>query len=268
MRESNKSFVRKEDIVGKIRGQGIKEGDIMLVHSSLRSFGYVEGGAETVIDALLESVGEEGTVIVPTITAKSTDSPENPPIFDVNNTPCWTGIIPETFRKRKEAKRSLHPTHSAAAIGGLRDLIIEGHEFSESPCDKNSPYYKNAERNGYIMLIGVDQNSNTSIHSCEEIVGVPYHLQEEFTQVYITGYDGEKILVRNRLHNWNKPPTDFNKIESLLLEKSIMKIFHIGNSTIRLIKASQMFDMLIDILTKNPLFLLKNPKEYNHFKRR
>lgn len=255
-------LVRKEDIIKRIKEQGIKIGDVMLVHSSLKSFGYVDGGADTVINALLESVGEEGTVIVPTITAKSTDSPENPPIFDVDNTPCWTGRIPETFRKRLGAKRSLHPTHSAAAIGLLRDMIIEGHQDSKSPCDKNSPYYKNAIKGGYIMLIGVDQNSNTSIHSCEEIAGVPYHLQEKFTETYINGYNGEKILVRNRLHNWNKPPTDFNKIEPLLLEKGIMRIFKVGNSTIRLIKASQMFDLLIDILTQNPFFLLKDPKEY------
>jgi aminoglycoside 3-N-acetyltransferase len=259
-------IVRKWDIVSNLKEHGIKDGDVILIHSSLKSFGYVEGGAETVIEGLIESVGEEGTIMVPTITGKSTDSPENPPVFDVRETPCWTGIIPETFRRRKEAKRSLHPTHSVAAIGKRRDWIIEGHERSESPCDRNSPYYKNAMIGGYIMLIGVDQNSNTSIHSCEEIVAVPYHLQDRVTEVYITGYNGEKILVRNRLHNWNKPPTDFNKVDGLFLEKGIMKIFNIGNSTIRLIKAELMFEILIDLLTKDPFYLLKNRNSINIIK--
>jgi aminoglycoside 3-N-acetyltransferase len=119
---------------------------------------------------------------------------------------------------------------------------------------------------GYIMLIGVDQNSNTSIHSCEEIVAVPYHLQDRVTEVYITGYNGEKILVRNRLHNWNKPPTDFNKVDGLFLEKGIMKIFKIGNSTIRLIKAELMFEILIDLLTKDPFYLLKDRNSINIIK--
>lgn len=73
----------------------------------------------------------------------------------------------------------------------------------------------------------------------------------------------KKILVRNRLHNWNKPPTDFNKVDGLFLEKGIMEIFKIGNSTIRLIKAELMFEILIDLLTKDPFYLLKNRNSIN-----
>jgi len=248
----------KSDIVSGFKELGLRKGDIVLLHSSLRSFGYVEGGAETVIASLLDTVGDEGCGMVPTLTGAITDGNSNPPVFDVSKTSCWTGVIPETFRINPRAKRSLHPTHSVAAIGMKTQKLIEGHEKGKSPCDECSPYYKNAMARGYILLIGVDQECNTTIHCCEEIAGVPYHLQEDVTKINIIGYSGECITILNRLHNWHKPPTDFNKFDEILLNKHIMKITKIGYSTIRLINAGDMLDTCVDILKKNPSFLLKN----------
>lgn len=249
-----------QDLVEGFRDIGLKVGCSVLVHSSLSSFGPVEGGAHTVISALCDTVGEEGTLIEPTFTGKRSDSKEIPPVFDVRTTPCWTGIIPETFRNMEGTKRSLHPTHSVSAIGASRDFIIEGHENILTPCGEGSPFYKNSLLGGYILLIGVDQNSNTTVHACEEIVNVPYHLQKEITDISITGYNGEKILVKTRLHNWEKPPTDFNKFEDAFMEKGIMKKGRIGNSVIRLIDARRMLETAVSILKRDPLFLLCDEK--------
>lgn len=249
--------ISRGEITEGFRNAGLHTGDIVLIHSSLKSFGYVIGGVMTVINALFDAVGPEGTVMVPTLTGKYTDSSDDPPVFDVRHTPCWTGKIPETFRQLPEAKRSLHPTHSAAAIGARRDELLDGHETGESPCDKKSPYFKNAKLGGYVMLIGVDQESNTSIHCCEEVAGVPYQLQKDSADIYISGYDGEEILVRNKLHDWHKPPTDFNKFDSLFETHGIMKRIKIGNSTIRMINASNMLELAVDILNRDPFFLLK-----------
>jgi len=249
-------MIFKRDMVQGFKDLGLRDGDIVLVHSSLSSFGYVDGGADAVIDSLLEAVGESGTVMVPTLTGKSSDGKDNPPVFNVRTTPCWTGKIPETFRQRPEARRSLHPTHSVSAIGAGRGELLEGHETGASPCDRFSPYYKNAMAGGYVMLIGVDQESNTTIHCCEEVAGVPYHLQKDITDIYIKGYNGEEILVKNRLHDWNKPPTDFNRLDAVFKERGIMKIGKIGNSIIRLINAKAMVELAVDILIKNPYYLL------------
>jgi aminoglycoside 3-N-acetyltransferase len=251
--------ITKSDIADGFKGLGLSKGNIVLMHSSLRSFGYVEGGAETVIASILETVGDEGCVMVPTLTGSITDTSGNPPVFDVSKTSCWTGRIPETFRTDLRAKRSLHPTHSVAAIGmKTQNNLIEGHEKGRSPCDECSPYYKNALAGGYILLIGVDQECNTTVHCCEEIAGVPYHLQEDMAKIDLIGYSGECITVFNRLHNWHKPPTDFNKFDDILLSKHIAKISKIGNSTIRLINAGDMLDTCVGILKKHPKFLLKN----------
>ncbi|MDF2987961.1 MAG: family N-acetyltransferase [Eubacterium sp.] len=236
---------------------GVKRGDMLIVHSSLKSLGYMEGGAQGVINSILEIIGPEGTLIVPTLTGKREDSSKCPPVFNVLETPCWTGIIPETVRKLKGAKRSLHPTHSVSAIGRETDYITCGHQFTRSPCDMGSPYFLNAINNGYILLIGVDQESNTSIHSCEELAQVPYHLQKEITEAYVTGYDGEKIKIENRLHCWEKPETDFNKLDNLYMETGIMRMKQIGNAQVRYIDAGKMFTFTIDLLKKNKQFLVK-----------
>ena len=63
--------VSKSDIIQSLKELGLRQGDIVLVHSSLKSFGYVEGGADTVIDAFLEVVGETGTLVMPTLSIKN-----------------------------------------------------------------------------------------------------------------------------------------------------------------------------------------------------
>ena len=248
--------INGSELTEQFKETGLKYGDSVLIHSSLKSFGYVEGGVHTVVRSLIDTVGKEGTLIVPTLTGRREDSAVCPPVFDVLKSKCWTGILPETVRNSEGARRSLHPTHSAAALGARKEYMTSGHENSKSPCDDNSPYYKNAAAKGYIMLAGVDQESNTSIHSCEEIAGVPYHLQKDVLEISLTGYEGKKITVTNRLHNWEKPATDFNKLDELFEYKGIMKKYMAGNSLIRLINAHDMFEFTIDLLTHDPYYLL------------
>ncbi len=91
---------------------------------------------------------------------------------------------------------------------------------------------------------------------CEELAKVPYHLQKEITDMTLTGYNGEKITVSNRLHDWEKPETDFNKLDNLYRNKAIMKLGNVGKATVRLVNAAHMLDFTVDLLKKEPLFLL------------
>lgn len=256
MRGGASLSINRAELIEQFKATGLKQGDTVLIHSSMKSFGYVEGGANTVVRSLNAAIGKEGTIIVPTLTGRREDSKACPPEYDTLNTKSWTGIIPETVRNMEGAIRSLHPTHSAVAIGSRKLWVTSGHENSKSPCDENSPYYKNAVIKGYIVLAGVDQESNTSIHSCEEIAAVPYHLQKDVLDINIKGYDGSQITVTNRLHNWEKPETNFNKLDELFEKKGIMKKYMVGNSLLRLINAQDMFDFTINLLKKDPHFLL------------
>jgi aminoglycoside 3-N-acetyltransferase len=110
---------------------------------------------------------------------------------------------------------------------------------------------------GAVMLIGVDQESNTTVHCCEELAGVDYHLQDETVEIPLVGLHGERILVRNRLHNWQKPPTDFNKFDELYVARGIMKIGRVGDSVVRLINAKDMVEYSVERLTREPHFLIR-----------
>ncbi|MCX7919981.1 MAG: AAC(3) family N-acetyltransferase [bacterium] len=248
-------MITKSDIINGLQNLGLQQGSIALVHSSLRSFGYVDGGAETVIDALLESVGETGTIIVPTLTGNAQQNAIIPPVFDPINTPCWTGMIPETFRHRKQAVRSLHPTHSVAAIGNYAEYVTRNHETCETPCAMDSPYGKLVKLGGYILLIGCMHNSSTLLHLVEEIANSPYHLLPEPVDAQLIRSDGTTQIIRCRIHRWGWE-RDFNKIDSLLSDANIMHIGKIGKSTVRLIAARPMVELVLRELESDPLYLL------------
>ena len=249
------AHVAKHEIIAGLRTIGIKKGDILLAHSSLKGFGYVDGGADTVIDALLETVGNEGTVMLPTITGTREHGPDFPPILDVRNTPCWTGLIPETFRKRPDAVRSLNPTHSVSAIGAHVPLLQSDHINSYTPCDEHSPYQKNAEAGGKILFLGVDMRCSTTLHACEEIAAVPYHLQKKDTPCVVIDAEGIRHEVVMRLHSWFGPERNFPVIEDELLRRGVLKKGRIGDAVIAVMDAAPAIDFVVAQLRKDPYYL-------------
>ncbi len=234
----------------------LQTGSVVLVHSSLSRFGYVEGGANTVIDALLEVVGESGTVVVPTLTGTENHSPENPPVFDPENTPCWTGRIPEVFRNRPDAIRSIHPTHSVAAIGADALELTKAHISSVTPCDELSPYGKLAQlENGYILFLGVDHEVNTTFHHVEEVVGVDYHMQEGFARATLI-MEGKRIYRHYMLHKW-ETVRDFNVMDTIFPERGIQHTTRIGDTDIRLVEARRMVQVTVQCLKADSRILVK-----------
>ncbi len=255
-------MITKSTIVDGLRSLGIHPGDKVLVHSSLSSFGYVLGGAKTVVESLLQTVGPEGTVLVPTLTGTRKDSPENPPYFDVRNTPCWTGIISETLRKWPGAVRSLGPTHSVAAFGPDARWLLEGHENCHTPCGEGSPYVKLAQSGGKLVFFGVNLNSNTTLHSAEELAGVPYHLQSRPTRCQIVDESGKTIIRECFLHNWGYYPRRFWDMENIFLEKGFLKIGVIGRAKTMVVESGPMLDFTVTLLKMDPLYMVRYAKEY------
>lgn len=246
---------------------GVSSGVVVLVHSSMKGLGPVEGGPQAVIDALLNAVGESGTVLFPTLTGSEADSPACPPRIDLAATPCWTGLIPETARTYPGAIRSVHPTHSITAISGDATKWASGHEHGNSPCDESSPYYRLMEEGGKILLLGgVTHDSNTSIHCVEELAEMPYHLQPEPTDGVVTMPTGEQVIVRNRLHLWQDYYSDRNWERDFLPASDPLRAadaersVRIGRTESTLIDARIFRDVMVPILRQNPYFLLREPK--------
>lgn len=213
---------------------GVEAGSKLLVHSSLRSLGVVEGGAETVVDSLLDALGPAGTLLVPTLTGDEAFSPANPPTFDPAASPCWTGIIPETLRRRPTAIRSHHPTHSVAAIGAHAGYLTAGHRFSVTPCDEMSPYGRLVEfDDSYVLLIGVPHQRSTLFHYVEEMAGVEYHMQPGFAAATVV-VDGIAHTQQVMLHRYGTP-RNFDILEPLFLAQGIQRTRQVGAAEVRLV---------------------------------
>lgn len=162
---------------------GVKQGDVLLVHSSLSKLGWTVGGPVSVIDALIGIIGEEGTLIMPSFSSGNTDPVEwqNPPVpkewcsiiresmpaFHVDKTPTRAmGTIAETFRKYPNVIRSSHPVSSFSVWGRYAENITKNHKL-ECDLGEESPLARIYELDGKVLLLGVTHSSNTSIHLAE-----------------------------------------------------------------------------------------------------
>ncbi|MBT3996151.1 MAG: AAC(3) family N-acetyltransferase [Chloroflexi bacterium] len=249
--------ISSNEIHAALGDLGLPTGARILMHSSLSSFGHVDGGADAVIDAVLKAVDSSGTVVVPTLTATALHSPNDPPVFDPVNSACWTGRIPETFRKRPEAIRSLHPTHSVAAIGPDAEELTSDHTFSISPCDEKSPFGKLAQlENGYVLLVGVGYDSVTTFHHVEELAAADYHMQKGFTKATLV-IDGENIERHYMLHQWGTA-RDFNIMQPLFIERGVQKMTRIGDSEVRLLHAPSIRQITLECLRSDSRILCKD----------
>ena len=247
--------VTRWDIAEGFRDLGMAEGNALLLHSSLSSFGHVQGGADTVIEGILEAVGSTGTLLAPTLTGSEALSPENAPHIDLRSEPCWTGRVAETLRQRAGAVRSTHPTHSCAAIGARARELTQGHHLAPTPCGITSPYYRLAAARGYIALAGCRLDVCTTLHTVEELANVPYHLQTETTFGSCIDYNGGHIETPCRLHSYLGPKRDFRILEPLLLEGGFMRTALIGQSMVRLIDAMGLIEIALDALRFDPFYL-------------
>lgn len=173
---ANQKSIHKSHLLQGFAALGLREGDALLFHSSLRSFGYVEGGADTVIDGAVEAVGESGTVVVPTFVQKvngeSATYRTRHEAWDIDTSPSDVGHVTEVFRRRPEAVRSDHCCDSLAAIGADAMAAMGGHRNAGprySPWDEKafghgSPWDWLVERNALYLLMGVGFNVCSIFH--------------------------------------------------------------------------------------------------------
>ena len=251
----SKPLITAATIARDLRTLGLPTGADVLVHSSLSRIGNVEGGAQPVIDGLLDAVGPTGTVLFPTLTGSRDDGPDHPPTVDVVATPCWTGRIPETARLSGRGKRSLHPTHSVVAIGASVETYLANHEKSKSPCDGRSPYFRLIANDGWILLLGATQESNTTLHCLEELAQVPYHLQDRPADGVVIDPDGERHIVRNHFHLW-RWRRNFDRIDEPLRESGALIEGMVGAAACRLMRAGDLSEIILARLRQDPLYLL------------
>lgn len=258
-----RSLVRKKEIKEALLRAGVREGQSIMVHTSLKSLGFVCGGAQIVIEALLESVGKEGTVMMPTQSWKNLDPEtgvhwEEPeewwqtireewPAYRKEITPTNTmGAVAEMFRSWPGALRSDHPARSVAAWGKQADYLTAGHDLSDIFGD-SSPVGKLYELDGYVLLIGVGFDKNTSLHLADVRAEYPgKHLVTEHSAVLV---DGKR--------EWKAYDTlyvdgaDFVQIGEAFEQTGKVRTERLGDSTIRFMRQRELVDFAVDWIGKN-----------------
>lgn len=184
MEEIKGALITVNSLLQDLTRLGVRKGTTLLVHSSFKSLGeWVLGGPVSVILALEKALGQSGTLVMPTHTSDLSDpagwgNPPAPeawwdtiraemPPYDPDLTPCrWMGIIPETFRKQKGVIRSSHPQVSFAAWGAQAREVVSGHEL-DNGLGERSPLARIYDQQGWVLLLGVGNENNTSLHLAE-----------------------------------------------------------------------------------------------------
>jgi len=239
---------------------GIRRGDILLVHSSLSSLGWVCGGAQSVILALMNVVGNDGTLIMPAHSGDWSDPAEwgNPPVpkewnqiiyenmpaFEPEKTPTrGMGCIAELFRTFPDTIRSNHPQVSFSANGKYAKKIIENHVLSPQ-LGMNSPLGKMYNLRGKVLLLGVGYDSCTSFHLAESLIN------EMPTKKMGTAmmHKGEQMWKWFEDYDYNSD--DFNLIGENFEKNSIVQKGKVGNAKCKLFELKNGVDFAKSWLIK------------------
>ena len=238
-----------------LRDVGLRAGDVVLVHSSLRAIGPVDGGgtggADAIIDAFLNVLGAEGLLAVPTHTWATVNDQQ--PVFHQRYSPSTVGALTNVLRARPNAIRSLHPSHSVAAIGRRAAEYCANHELDNSPCSPVSPYGKLIDWRGKVVLLGVELTRCTFFHCLEEVaeLGDIWSLDPAARKRYLIRNDGSVHEGFYRPHI-NGKSENYGRFEPELLAAGVMSVHGRDKAVVRIVDAVKARDYLVGRLRANP----------------
>lgn len=226
----------KNDLRKDLENLQIAPSDTLLIHSSMKSIGEVDGGADAVLDMLMEYFKDSGLLLFPTLSYRSVNAGITR--FDVVNTPACTGILPELFRKKPGVVRSLHPTHSLAAFGNDAENFVAGHEKANTPAPVGSPWWKILQKKGKIMFIGTGINCNTFLHGVDEWLNLPGLLTEHVEDLEIVDYNGNVIKSPQHRHCAGRNGY-YESLESRFEAAGAMVRGKFGNANVQVLEAEK-----------------------------
>lgn len=241
----------KESLICDLSAIGIQPDNTLLVHSSMKAIGEVEGRAKTVLDAFIDYM-RPGLLLFPTHTWDKIGQEHFD--FHVQTEPACVGILPNLFLARPGVIRSWHPTHSIAAIGRDAEDFTRGEEQWDTPCSRKGCYGKLYDRKAKILFLGCSLKKNTYLHGVEEWNDIPNRLTDTCMPLVIATPDGRKIS--RPMHRHQSPCGDvslnFDKIETPFLSAGIARKGTIGDAESILCDAVGMADLTSALLKMNP----------------
>ncbi len=242
----------KEVLIQQLEQMGLLHTDTVLIHSSMKSIGAVDGGADAVLDVWQEYF-RDGLLLLPTHTWANVNADN--PVYDPVHTESCVGLLTNLFRKRPGVVRSLHPTHSVAAWGKAAEIYTAGEEYCNTPCTPGGCYDRLRHVNGKILLVGVGHERNTFIHSVEEVLNIPNRLADKPMELYINMPDGSRQMVYMRKHYNAQQPhisEDFVKMNQAYLDCGVVRQVRFGDAQCLLCDAQGIFEVTRHVLAPDP----------------
>jgi aminoglycoside 3-N-acetyltransferase len=250
---------------------GINKNELLLVHSSNSGLGYINGGANAIINGIKKAVGAGGTFLMPTFTRPYLGfegrlnkgmnyRPYDPSSIDQ----VCTGQVPRTLLKRHKVLRSAHVTHSWAGLGKLAAACLNEHQLLDPPAAANSPMGKALSMNAKLLYFGCDINASTFIHFLEDQAKVPF-LENAVVKIRTpSGRFRTEIIPRHFSghRDFYKAPA----IESKFFQRAVAGGLEIRNEklglgTLYLIELKQFYEIGMRLFAEDPAVSLCDNSE-------
>ncbi len=236
-----------EEVAGQLHALGVKEGGVLLVHSSFRAVRPIEGGPPGLLDALRTALGPEGTLAMPSWTG-SDEEPFNPA-----TTPASPdlGVVADAFWRQPGVVRSTHLFAFAAA--GPHAARITSGPLPLPPHSPESPVARVHELDGQVLLLGVGHDSDTLLHLAELLAGVPYRVSKHCTVLQ----DGRPVQIE---YGENDHCCErFALADEWLRARGLQSEGRVGHAPARLFRARDVIAVALEHLAQDPLIFLHPP---------
>lgn len=231
-------MIHRDVLTQQLLDLGVIPGGVLLVHTAFSKVKPVEGGPIGLISALHAALGSDGTLAMPSMSYDD-DHP-----FDKTKSPCpEMGITAETFWRLPGVLRSDN-NHAFAAVGPLAEKITAPHPI-DIPHGLDSPVGRIYEMDGQVLLLGVEHDSNTTIHLAESLAGVRYRRDKYITILK----DGKPTRFDYR--EIDHCCENFSLVDGWLNEKGLQRRGEVGYAKARLIRSRDIVDVVTERLREN-----------------
>lgn len=247
--QNRQKELSKAEVTNQLWALGVKKGGVLLVHTSFRATRPIEKGPLGLIEALLDAIGPEGTLVMPSWTGND----EEP--FDPRKTPASPdlGVVADTFWRLPGVLRSSHCFAFAAA--GPEATIITSDPLPLPPHIPESPIGRVHDLDGQVLLLGVGHDADTMLHLAELIADVPYRVPRYCTVLQ----DG--LPVRIGYEENDHCCVCFVLADKWLRERDIQSEGCVGHAHARLVRAQDLVEVALEHLADDPLLFLHSPGE-------
>ena len=247
MRSCDDKVYKREEIWEQLSAMEAPRTRVVLMHSSLRLIGRVEGGAQGLLDTLISYFTEEGGLFcVPTHTWSNLRKEIT---LDLGDPKTCLGAFSDLAAADKRALRSENPTHSMAVFGDRKraEAFVAEEPFITTGTDPRSCYGKLYAQGGYVLLAGVAHNKNTYLHCVEEMLGIPDRLSAEPVITCVRNREGNlrKQAIHSHSCSFSKDISQrFPKYETAFRYHGGIRDGFLGNAPCQLCSAGVMKDVM------------------------